>query len=72
MTVELRFLSHVGVSVTYDMLFVSRGGMTSANQRAGMRIYFAPMAALTRGMTSVAINSIERLARTGSTQSMPA
>ena len=36
MTVELRFLSHVGVSVAYDMLFMSRGGMTSANQRAGM------------------------------------
>ena len=31
-----------------------------------------PIAALTRGMTSSAINCIERLASAGSTQSMPA
>ena len=31
-----------------------------------------PMAALTRGMTSSAINCIERLLSAGSTQSMPA
>jgi len=39
---------------------------------AGCRFGVPAMARLTRGMTSVAINSIERFARPGSTQSIPA
>ena len=49
----------------------ARGLVTSplTNQAAAADL---PIAAFTRGMTSSAINCIERLASAGSTQSMPA
>ena len=65
---------HPSTFILHPSIFVAPMMPTERNDQvtAAGTLSVAPIASLTRGMTSFAINSMERFVSAGSTQSIPA